>query len=193
MCGVILAAAGPVSPHRPRARRARRRAGRDVPAGQELGPVGRRRSARLRQSGHRREAEAGGGAREERHHGVARAQRRSPRRAEDVTSPFEHTMNRGNQMDTLSRVVSRLRAQPHRRAVPFPLQGSNLQRLRAAPTSTPTRAAPKLGIDNLKSGIVTRGMLFDIPRLKNVDVPRAGHRDLTPRTWRRGRRRPASR
>ena len=51
--------------------------------------------------------------------------------APDNARPFEHTMLPGFSMDRYAVVVSRLRAQPHRRALPHPLQGSDLQRLRA--------------------------------------------------------------
>ena len=52
-------------------------------------------------------------------------------KAVDNPSPFEHTMNPGFFMDTYKVSLSRLRAQPHRRAVPHPLQGPDLQRLPA--------------------------------------------------------------
>ena len=40
------------------------------------------------------------------------------------------------------------------------------------------KGCTKLGIDNLKNGVVTRGILVDIPRLQKPAVPRTGHGDL---------------
>ena len=54
-------------------------------------------------------------------------------KAVDNPSPFEHTMNPGLLHGHLQGVLSRLRAQPHRRALPHPLQGPDLQRLSRAP------------------------------------------------------------
>ena len=61
--------------------------------------------------------------------------------APDNPQPFEHTMNRGFTTDTYRVIVPRLRAQPHRRALPHPLSEADLQRLHHRATSTPRRAA----------------------------------------------------
>ena len=54
-------------------------------------------------------------------------------------------------------------------------------------------AAPSSAIDNLKQGVITRGILIDIPRLSGVPYLEPGTRDLSPKTSKPGRRRPASR
>lgn len=41
-------------------------------------------------------------------------------------------------------------------------------------TEVTTKGAEKLGIQNLKQGILTRGVLIDIPRLRNVDYLEPG-------------------
>ena len=76
-------------------------------------------------------------------------------------------MNRGPDDRHLQRQLPRLRAQPHRRAVPLPLQGPDLHGYARADVLT-DKGCAKLGVDNLKNGVVTRGMLIDIPRLKNL-------------------------
>ena len=55
------------------------------------------------------------------------------------------------------------------------------------------KGCTKLGIDNLKQGVITRGILIDIPRLKGVPYLEPGTPVYQSRTSRRGRRRPASR
>ena len=90
-------------------------------------------------------------------------------------------MNRGLTTDTYSVIVSRLRAQPHRRALPLPLQGSDLQRLRERRRATPTRAARSSAWTTSRNGVVTRGVLIDIPRLKKSALSRAGHAGLRRR------------
>ena len=52
-------------------------------------------------------------------------------KAEDNANPVRAHDAARQQHGSLRRLVSRLRAQPHRRALPHPLQGSDLQRLRA--------------------------------------------------------------
>ena len=93
------------------------------------GRWGNGRSARLGQPGHRGQAQAGGRARQGRHHRVARAQR-ADREGRGQLEPLRAHDAARQQHGPLRRLVSRLRAQPHRRALPHPLQGSDLQRLR---------------------------------------------------------------
>ena len=108
--------------------------------------------------------------------------RRQPVRAHD-----EPRLHHGH----LPRVVPRLRAQPHRRAVPHPLQGPDLQRLRAR------RREHREGLRQARH------------RQPEARHRHARHADRHPaaegraylepgppsirKTWRRGRRRPGSR
>ena len=94
-------------------------------------------------------------------------------RAEDVTSPFEHTMNRGNQMDTY-RVSYHGYAHSHIDALCHFLYKDQTYNGYAKAEVNTDKGCTKLGIDNLKSGIITRGVLFDIPRLKNVEYLEPG-------------------
>jgi kynurenine formamidase len=94
-------------------------------------------------------------------------------RAEDVTSPFEHTMNRGNQMDTY-RVSYHGYAHSHIDALCHFLYKDQTYNGYAKADVNTDKGCTKLGIDNLKSGIITRGVLFDIPRLKNVEYLEPG-------------------
>ena len=107
----------------------------------ELGPLGRGRRARHAESDHRRQAEAGrvaGAQRPGRRPRAFAAHDARPRQRQPVRAHDEQRL-----LDRhLSRVVSRLRAQPHGRAVPHPLQGPDLQRLRARRRQHRDRAAP---------------------------------------------------
>ena len=94
-------------------------------------------------------------------------------RAEDVTSPFEHTMNRGNQMDTY-RVSYHGYAHSHIDALCHYLYKDQTYNGFAKADVNTDKGCTKLGIDNLKNGIVTRGILFDIPRLRNVEYLEPG-------------------
>jgi hypothetical protein len=94
-------------------------------------------------------------------------------RAEDVSSPFEHTMNRGNQMDTY-RVSYHGYAHSHIDALCHYLYKDQTYNGYARVDVNTDSGCKKLGIENLKSGIVTRGILFDIPRLKNVEYLEPG-------------------
>lgn len=89
-------------------------------------------------------------------------------RADDVTSPFEHTMNRGNTMDTY-RVSYHGYAHSHIDALCHFLYKDQTYNGYARADVNTEKGCAKLGIDNLKNGIVTRGVLFDIPRLRNVE------------------------
>src|SRR5262245_7093640 len=94
-------------------------------------------------------------------------------RAEDVTSPFEHTMNRGNTMDTY-RVSYHGYAHSHIDALCHFLYKDQTYNGFARADVNTDKGCAKLGIDNLKNGIVTRGVLFDIPRLRNVEYLEPG-------------------
>ncbi len=87
----------------------RRRVRSDVPAGEELGAVGPRRSARRGKPDHRSQAAAGGGPREAGRQRLARAQsadRERGRQSPAVRAHDEPRLHHGH----LSRVVPRLRA-----------------------------------------------------------------------------------
>ncbi len=94
-------------------------------------------------------------------------------RAEDVTSPFEHTMNRGNTMDTY-RVSYHGYAHSHIDALCHFLYKDQTYNGFARADVNTEKGCAKLGIDNLKNGIVTRGVLIDIPRLRNVEYLEPG-------------------
>ena len=88
-------------------------------------------------------------------------------RAEDNASPFEHTMNRGNTMDTY-RVSYHGYAHSHIDALCHMLYKDQTYNGYARADVNTDTGCKKLGIENLKSGVVTRGILIDMPRLKNV-------------------------
>jgi kynurenine formamidase len=94
-------------------------------------------------------------------------------RAEDNASPFEHTMNRGNTMDTY-RVSYHGYAHSHIDALCHFLYKDQTYNGYARADVNTDKGCAKLGIDNLKNGIVTRGVLFDIARLRNVDYLEPG-------------------
>src|SRR4051812_48158789 len=89
-------------------------------------------------------------------------------RAEDNNNPFEHTMLRGNNMDRYA-VTYHGYAHSHIDALcHFLYKDQTYNGYARADVNTDSGCA-KLGIENLKDGIVTRGVLIDIPRLKGVD------------------------
>jgi len=93
--------------------------------------------------------------------------------ADDNASPFEHTMNRGFTTDTY-RVSYHGYAHSHIDAlchIPYQKQTYNGYSTDAINTE---KGCTKLGIDRLKNGIVTRGILIDIPRLRNVNYLEPG-------------------
>ena len=108
----------------------RGRVRRHVPAGQELGTVGPGRSARIGEPHHAGQTETGDRPRQDRRDGVAgaHAAHREGRRQQQPVRAHDAARQ---QHGSLRHPVSRLRAQPHRRALPHPLQGADLQRLRA--------------------------------------------------------------
>src|SRR5262245_36856242 len=88
-------------------------------------------------------------------------------RAEDNASPFEHTMNRGFTTDTY-RVSYHGYAHSHIDALCHILYKDQTYNGYARADINTEQGCTKLGIENLKGGIVTRGILIDIPRLKGV-------------------------
>ena len=112
--------------------------------------------------------------------------------ADDNPSPFEHTMNRGIHMDTY-KVSYHGYAHSHIDALCHFLYKDQTYNGYARADVNTDKGCTKLGIENLKNGVVTRGVLIDIPRLKNRPVPGARYAGLMPRTSKPGRRRPASR
>jgi kynurenine formamidase len=94
-------------------------------------------------------------------------------RAEDNNNPFEHTMLRGNNMDRYA-VSYHGYAHSHIDALCHILYKDQTYNGYARAEVNTDKGCTKLGIDNLKSGIVTRGVLFDIPRLRGVDYLEPG-------------------
>jgi kynurenine formamidase len=85
----------------------------------------------------------------------------------DNGSPFEHTMNRGFTTDTY-KVSYHGYAHSHIDALCHILyKGQTYNGYPTAEINTNTGCA-RFGVQNLKDGIVTRGVLLDIPRLKQV-------------------------
>src|SRR5262245_3622019 len=94
-------------------------------------------------------------------------------KAEDNSNPFEHTMLRGNNMDRYA-VSYHGYAHSHIDALCHILYKDQTYNGYARADVNTDKGCTKLGIDNLKSGIVTRGILLDIPRLKGVDFLEPG-------------------
>jgi len=88
-------------------------------------------------------------------------------RAEDNSNPFEHTMLRGNSMDRYA-VSYHGYAHSHIDALCHILYKDQTYNGYARADVNTDKGCTKLGIQNLKEGIVTRGVLVDIPRLRNV-------------------------
>jgi kynurenine formamidase len=87
--------------------------------------------------------------------------------AADNTSPFEHTMNRGLTTDTY-KVSYHGYAHSHIDALCHILyKGQTYNGHPTAEVNT-EKGCTQLSIDNLRNGILTRGILIDIPRLKNL-------------------------
>lgn len=87
--------------------------------------------------------------------------------AEDNPRPFEHTMNPGFSMDTY-KVSYHGFAHSHIDALCHILYKDRTYNGYARADVNTEKGCTKLGIEKLKSGIVTRGILIDIPRLRNV-------------------------
>jgi kynurenine formamidase len=88
-------------------------------------------------------------------------------KAVDNPSPFEHTMNPGFFMDTY-KVSYHGYAHSHIDALCHILYKDLTYNGYPRAEVNTDKGCTKLGIDNLKNGVVTRGVLIDIPRLKNV-------------------------
>jgi kynurenine formamidase len=88
-------------------------------------------------------------------------------RADDNANPFEHTMLRGNSMDRYA-VSYHGYAHSHIDALCHILYKDQTYNGYARTDVNTDKGCTKLGIDNLKNGIVTRGILIDIPRLRNL-------------------------
>ena len=88
-------------------------------------------------------------------------------KAVDNPSPFEHTMNPGFFMDTY-KVSYHGYAHSHIDALCHILYKDQTYNGYPRAEVNTEKGCTKLGIDNLKNGIVTRGILIDIPRLKDV-------------------------
>jgi hypothetical protein len=88
-------------------------------------------------------------------------------KAVDNPSPFEHTMNPGFFMDTY-KVSYHGYAHSHIDALCHILYKDQTYNGYSRAEVNTEKGCTKLGIDNLKNGVVTRGILIDIPRLKNV-------------------------
>jgi kynurenine formamidase len=88
-------------------------------------------------------------------------------KAEDNGSPFEQTMLGSNNMDNY-RVSYHGYGHSHIDGLCHILyKGQTYNGYPTAEVNTPKGCA-KLGIENLKQGVVTRGVLIDIPRLRGV-------------------------
>jgi kynurenine formamidase len=88
-------------------------------------------------------------------------------RADDNANPFEHTMLRGNSMDRYA-VSYHGYAHSHIDALCHILYKDQTYNGYARADVNTDKGCTKLGIENLKKGIVTRGILIDIARLRNV-------------------------
>lgn len=87
--------------------------------------------------------------------------------APDNASPFEHTMNRGFSTDTY-KVSYHGYAHSHMDALCHILYKNQTYNGYAREEVNTDKGCTKLGVQNLKGGIVTRGVLLDIARLKGV-------------------------
>ena len=93
--------------------------------------------------------------------------------AVDNPQPFEHTMNRGFTTDTY-RVSYHGYAHSHIDALCHILYQKQTYNGYSTADINTDKGCTKLGIDRLKNGIVTRGILIDIPRLRNVNYLEPG-------------------
>jgi len=94
-------------------------------------------------------------------------------RAEDNNNPFEHTMLRGNNMDRYA-VSYHGYAHSHIDALCHILYKDQTYNGYPRAEVNTEKGCTKLGIDNLKQGIVSRGILIDAPRLKGVEYLEPG-------------------
>ena len=94
-------------------------------------------------------------------------------KADDNASPFEHTMNRGFTTDTY-RVSYHGYAHSHLDALCHILYKDQTYNGYARADVNTEQGCARLGIDTLKQGVITRGVLIDIPRLKGVEYLEPG-------------------
>jgi len=87
--------------------------------------------------------------------------------APDNPNPFNHTMNRGLTTDTYS-VSYHGYAHSHIDALCHFLYKDQTYNGYARADVLTDKGCARLAVDNLKNGVVTRGVLIDIPRLKNL-------------------------
>ncbi len=85
----------------------------------------------------------------------------------DNPSPFNHTMNRGLSTDTYS-VSYHGYAHSHIDALCHILYKDQTYNGHRREDVLSEKGCTQLGVENLKNGIITRGVLIDIPRLKNL-------------------------
>ena len=88
-------------------------------------------------------------------------------KADDNASPFEHTMNQGYSTDTY-RVSYHGYAHTHLDALCHIAYKDQTYNGYPRAVVNTEKGCTKLGIDNLKQGVVARGVLLDIPSLKGV-------------------------
>ena len=88
-------------------------------------------------------------------------------KAEDNNNPFEHTMLQGFNMDRYA-VSYHGYAHSHMDALCHILYKDQTYNGYARAVVNTDKGCTKLGIDNLKQGLITRAVLLDIPRLKGV-------------------------
>jgi kynurenine formamidase len=94
-------------------------------------------------------------------------------KADDNASPFEHTMNPGFTTDTY-RVSYHGYSHSHLDALCHILYKDQTYNGYARAEVNTAKGCTKLSIDNLKQGIITRGILIDMPRLKGVSYLEPG-------------------
>lgn len=87
--------------------------------------------------------------------------------APDNPNPFNHTMNRGLSTDTYS-VSYHGWAHSHIDALCHILYKNQTYNGYAREEVLTEKGCKRLGVENLKNGVVTRGILIDIPRLKKL-------------------------
>ncbi|HYB96883.1 MAG TPA: cyclase family protein [Vicinamibacterales bacterium] len=88
-------------------------------------------------------------------------------KSEDNALPFEHTMNQGFTTDTW-RVSYHGYAHSHLDALCHILYKDQTYNGYSRAAVNTDKGCTKLGIDTLKHGVISRGVLIDIPRLKGV-------------------------
>lgn len=87
--------------------------------------------------------------------------------ADDNASPFEHVMNRGLSSDTY-KVSYHGYAHTHMDTLCHYLYKDRTYNGYARADVLTEKGCTKLGIETLRNGVVTRGILIDLPRLKGV-------------------------